>query len=133
MNISKSTFFDVGNDLKIPMEKMEAFWAALEAKSGALPSPFTKFIYYFGVLIVIIAMGLFMTIGQDIFGQAGLFLIALSYGCLFLWLGQRLWKKKDLKVPGGLLATAAVCMVPLAVYSLLNYLNKGKALSENMC
>jgi hypothetical protein len=30
--------------------------------------------------------------------------------------GGLLWRDKDLKVPSGLLVTAAACMTPLAIY-----------------
>ena len=72
--------------------------------------------YYFGALVVICAMTWFMTLGWERFGGGGLFAISLSYALGFVVAGGLLWRDRGLKVPGGLLVTAAVCMTPLAVY-----------------
>jgi hypothetical protein len=57
-----------------------------------------------------------MTLGWERFGGGGILAISLSYAVAFAVAGGLLWRHKDLKVPGGLLVTAAVCMAPLAVY-----------------
>lgn len=44
--------------------------------------------------------------------------VAVAYGVIFASVGWRLWTREGLRVPGGLLVTTAVCMVPLAVYAL---------------
>ena len=62
-------------------------------------------------------------LGWEKFGGGGLFLIALGYAIGFTLLGSRLWDKKGLKIPAGLLITMAVCMVPLAIYGLEAYFN----------
>lgn len=72
--------------------------------------------YYFGALVVISAMGWFMTLGWERFGGGGILAISLAYAACFLVAGSLLWRRRDLRVPGGLLATMAVCMTPLAVY-----------------
>jgi len=72
--------------------------------------------YYFGALVVISAMTWFMTLGWERFGGGGMFVISVSYALVFMVAGALLWRKRGLKVPGGLLVTAAVCMTPLAVY-----------------
>lgn len=74
--------------------------------------------YYFGALIVMSAMGWFMTLGWQKFGGVGIFAIALVYAIVFLLAGYHLWHEKDLKIPGGLLFTLAVWMTPLAIYGL---------------
>jgi hypothetical protein len=52
----------------------------------------------------------FMTLGWERFGGGGIFAISLSYALAFLVAGGLLWHDKGLKVLGGLLVTAAVCM-----------------------
>jgi Predicted membrane protein (DUF2157) len=79
---------------------------------------FANFAYYFGALIVILAMGWFMSKAWESFGGAGLFLIAIAYAISFILVGNNLYFQQNLKIPGGLLYTMAVCMSPLAIYGL---------------
>ena len=74
--------------------------------------------YYFGAMIVISAMGWFMTLGWENFGGPGIFAISAIYALCFGLAGRTLWSQKGLQIPGGLLFTIAVCMAPLAVYGL---------------
>src|SRR5215217_5773385 len=77
----------------------EDLWRVLERRDTDRPRfDLPHVAYYFGALVVICAMTWFMTLGWERVG------------------GGLLWRDKDLKVPGGLLVTAAVCMTPLAVY-----------------
>jgi hypothetical protein len=72
--------------------------------------------YYFGALVVISAMGWFMTLGWERFGGGGILAISLVYAACFVIAGDLLWRRRDLRLPSGLLVTIAVCMTPLAVY-----------------
>ncbi len=72
--------------------------------------------YYFGALVVISAMTWFVTLAWEDFGGGGLMVIAGLYAALFAGVGGLMWRSPGLRVPGGLLVTAAVCMTPLAVY-----------------
>jgi hypothetical protein len=72
--------------------------------------------YYFGALIVMLAFAWFIFEGYDRYGGTALLMIAPSYALLFILAGGWLWKRPGLKIPGGLLYTLAVCMVPIAVY-----------------
>ena len=74
--------------------------------------------YYFGALLVIGAMGWFMTSGWDRFEGWQLFAIAGGYAVIFVIVGRRLWARPMFRIAAGLLLTMAVCMVPLAVYGL---------------
>ena len=74
--------------------------------------------WYTGALIVIGSMGLFMTQAWARLGGGVLFFIAGSYAAAFALVGGVLWYRKNLKVPGGLFFTMAVCMTPLAIYGL---------------
>jgi hypothetical protein len=91
------------------------------AKSrGAIKASFdlVHVLYYLGAIIVIGAMGLFMTLGWEQFGGTGIFLIAILYASGFTLVGWNFWSKKNLKIAGGLLITMAVSMTPLAIYGL---------------
>ena len=74
--------------------------------------------YYFGALLVIGAMGWFMTQGWDGFTGWQLAAIAIGYAAVFILVGRQLWGKTLFRIPGGLLVTMAVCMTPLAVYGI---------------
>src|SRR5215212_2751271 len=61
-------------------------------------------------------MGWFMTLGWERFGGGGILAISLVYAACFVIAGDLLWRRRDLRLPSGLLVTIAVCMTPLAVY-----------------
>ena len=103
----------------ISAEQAEALWKALESRDGERPKfDLAHVLYYFGALIVISAMGWFMTEAWESFGGGGIFLIATSYALGFVLVGRTLWYKQNLTIPGGFLFTMAVCMTPLAIYGL---------------
>lgn len=124
MKIRKENFFEIGADQKISKEQLEAFWQTLEGQeTGRGNTLFSKFLFYLGALIAISAMTWFMNLGFQWLGSGGVFLISLSYALIFLILGRSCWDKPGLRLPAGLLITMAVCMVPLAIYSLESYYN----------
>ena len=79
--------------------------------------------YYFGALLVIGAMGWFMTNGWDSFRGWQLFAIAAGYAAVFSIVGRQVWTQPLFRIPGGLLITIAVCMTPLGVYGLERQFN----------
>ena len=78
---------------------------------------FTNTLYYFGGLLAIGAMTLFMNLGWAIFGAWGVFAISVGYLVGALAVASNLLQK-GLRTPAGILATLAVCLVPLAVWAL---------------
>ena len=84
----------------------------------AAPGPrfnFTNTLYYFGGMVAIGAMTLFMTLGWQSFGAWGLLTISLGYLAACLKVADHL-KTRQLPIPAGILATLAVCLVPLIVW-----------------
>jgi len=77
---------------------------------------FTNTLYYFGGMLAIGAMTLFMTLGWELFGAWGVFALALGYFTGALLVAGNLLQK-GLRTPAGILATLAVCLVPLAVWA----------------
>jgi hypothetical protein len=77
---------------------------------------FTNTLYYFGGMLAIGAMTLFMTLGWELFGAWGVFVLALGYLTGALLVAGNLLQK-GLRTPAGVLATLAVCLVPLAVWA----------------
>lgn len=74
--------------------------------------------YYLGSLLIIGAMGWFVTNAWDRLSGIMLFGIALLYAVVFSGVGRILWSKPVTRIPGGLLTAVAVCMTPLGVYGL---------------
>jgi hypothetical protein len=74
--------------------------------------------YYLGALLIIGAMGWFITDAWDTLSGVTLFFIALIYALVFGSVGVALYRRPATLIPGGLLTTVAVCMTPLAVYGI---------------
>lgn len=123
MEISKERLRLAAEKAGLSADQIEDLLKELSLEEGQKTSPFSTFLYYFGALIVISAMTWFLSISWEAFGGLALSGIAVAYGLFFLWLGNRLWKHSDLKIPGGLLITMSVCMVPLAIYGLESHFN----------
>lgn len=101
-----------------------ALWQHLLQQAKAAPDPgprfgFTNILYYFGGALAIGAATLFMTEGFQRLGWWGLFAVALLYLAGCVWGSGRL-AARGLEVPAGIIATLAVCLVPLALWSLQN-------------
>lgn len=119
MEVSKEDFRRAAAGAGVSPEQVEALWRALESRRGDRPKfDLAHVAYYFGALIVIGAMGWFMNLAWERFGGGGIFLISAAYAVCFVLAGRTLWYRENLKVPGGLLFTMAVCMTPLAIYGL---------------
>jgi hypothetical protein len=76
---------------------------------------FTNVLYYFGGMVAIGAMSLFMTLGFERLGAGALLAIALAYLFACLKVADH-FKTRSLAVPAGILATLAVVLVPLVVW-----------------
>lgn len=119
MNVDRSLLAKAAERGLIRAEQVDALWAFLAEQRAHTPSfRFTHVLTYLGGLIAIGAMTLFMTLGWERFGGFGLFVIALAYASLGLWLTQRLLQRHRLPVPAGVCAAFVVALTPLAVYGL---------------
>jgi hypothetical protein len=121
MTLSRPEFDGAARAAGLSAEQAGAFWRSLAEASGGSARP--KFdpanvAYYFGALIIIGAMGWFMTNAWDFMNGLGMSAIAVCYALLFVVIGRRFWADPTRRTPGGLLLTVAVCMTPLAVYGI---------------
>lgn len=91
---------------------------SIETTAPVVKKKFTieNFLYYFGAILIIIAMGWYLGNIWTAFGAGGLLVLSLSYALIFTVAGNILWKNGK-KTPGGLLYTCAVSIVPLIVWS----------------
>lgn len=127
--LRESDLHDAAHDGLITVAQANALWqhwlaraqgtpfapSALGRELGGPRFSFTNTLYYFGGMVAIGAMSLFMTLGWQAFGSLGLALITLAYlvGCLKV--ADHL-KRRALAVPAGILATLAVVLVPLLAW-----------------
>ena len=114
----------------ITRQQADALWLRWAPKAQAMPGDasrsnasalagprfsFTNTLYYFGGMVAIGAMTLFMRLSWDSFGAWGLMLISAAYLLTCLKVADHL-KSRQLPVPAGILATLAVVLVPLVVW-----------------
>jgi hypothetical protein len=103
----------------LPADTFDRIHAALTAEPENAPSFEAAHIsYYLGALLIIGAMGWFITNAWDTLSGFTLTAIAAAYGILFGSVGVRLYHRTSTRIPGGLLVAVAVCMTPMAVYGL---------------
>jgi hypothetical protein len=117
MEISKRDIEWAATQGLISAAQVDPFWTALEGRAGSRARfDLPHVAYYFGALVVMSAMGWFVTKAWERFGGAGLLVIACIYALGFIIAGHHLWFRQQLRVPGGLLFTLAVWMTPLGIY-----------------
>lgn len=117
MNINQSDLKEAAEQNLISHEQAESLWSYFSLRMKNSPRfDFLHVLYYAGALVVISSMGWFMTNAWERFGGSGILIISSLYALAFVMVGNQLWSKSDLKIPGGLLITCAVGMVPLMVY-----------------
>ncbi|HXY60018.1 MAG TPA: hypothetical protein VEH26_00290 [Chthoniobacterales bacterium] len=125
MKISQDDLRQAAAVSGLSVNQADSLWQSLEsiARDGGKPKfDLANVAYYFGALIVIGAMGWFMNRGWESLGGLGIAIIAVCYAISFILVGRILWKKQNLRIPGGLLFTMAVCMAPLATYGVERWL-----------
>ncbi|RFO97762.1 DUF2157 domain-containing protein [Rhodoferax lacus] len=140
VNLRWQDLQDAASDGLVTTTQAQALWQRWSAEQqlraatqGTLPSAsatpwatgpafgFTNVLYYFGGLVAIGAMSLFMTLGFERLGAGGLLAIALAYLIACLKVADH-FKVRGLVVPAGILATLAVVLVPLIVWCVQNLL-----------
>ena len=96
-------------------QNLSVFFASLPDQSPGFN--LTNVLYYFGGLIAIGAMTIFMSLEWETFGGWGIVLISVSYAILGIALAH-LFANKGFKIPAGICATFAIALTPLAIYGL---------------
>ena len=118
MELSRRLLKEATDQGLLTEPQAERLWQFLAERAQDRPRfSFTHILYYFGGLIAIGAMTLFMTLGWEQFGGWGLFTIALLYALAGLGLTEHFLRKR-LAIPAGILAAFVVALTPLAVYGL---------------
>ena len=100
-------------------QQAEALWQFLNTHQDETPNfKAAHILYYFGGLLAIGAMSLFMTLGWSQFGGTGLMLIALMYAGVGIALLETVFNKAHLSIPAGIISAFIVVLAPLAIYGL---------------
>lgn len=106
----------------ISNDQAEALWSQFsEDISDKTPFTGVNVAYYFGAFIIILAMTWFATEAFNNFSSLGLMIISLVYFAGFSQAGKSLHQNEATRIPGGLLLTIAVFMVPLFIFSAQHY------------
>ncbi|MBW4979915.1 DUF2157 domain-containing protein [Marinobacter adhaerens] len=122
MDINRKNLDEAVDQGIISSQQSEALFQFLADKAESRPRfIFTHVLYYLGGLIAIGAMTLFMNLAWESFGGAGIFFIALAYAGVGLKLTHH-FQQRELPIPAGLCATFVVCLTPLAIYGLQQWL-----------
>jgi len=95
------------------------------AKTNSFPNRLLTVIYYFGASCILLAMTWFMIVALETYQGLISFFVSVVYGICFYISGYFLWKTKKFELPAGLLVTASIFMVPLAIYSLQVFFHLG--------
>jgi hypothetical protein len=94
-------------------------WDFISAQTADAPRfQASHILYYFGGMIAIGAMSVFMNLGWERFGGWGIFFIALLYMGVGLALTRYFLNTLRLSIPAGITAAFVVVLVPLAIYGL---------------
>lgn len=116
MQITRGALADATARGLLSREQADGLWDFLAEGQRETPGfrP-AHILYYLGGLIAIGAMTLFMTLGWQRLGGAGLLGIALAYVAVAVALTEGLLHRRQ-SLPAGITAALAIALVPLAVY-----------------
>ena len=99
-------------------QQADTLYTFLKSQPDSGPAfSFTNILYYFGGLIAIGAMTLFMNLGWEQFGGWGILFIALLYAGIGLLMTGR-FQRGGHAIPAGICATFVIAMTPLGIYGL---------------
>ena len=122
MDVTKKQLDAAARENIISFQQAEVLYQFLATQPSANPKfTFTHVLYYLGGFIAIGAMTLFMNLGWESFGGAGILSISILYAAVGLILTNR-FSARGLIIPAGICATFVVCLTPLAIYGLQQWL-----------
>ena len=117
MKISVQTIHKAAAKGIISSEQAKALTIFFEDESESSMFDLANSIYYFGGMLAIGAMTLFMTYAWERFGGFGIFGLCLCYAVIGLSLSMK-FKQRHYAVPAGICATFVIALTPLAVFGL---------------
>lgn len=118
MKVTRSSLDHAVGEGILDKQQADALYSFLESQPDSGPAfSFTNILYYFGGLIAIGAMTLFMNLGWEQFGGWGILFIAILYAGIGLLLTGH-FQRGGHDIPAGICATFVVAMTPLGIYGL---------------
>src|SRR6266849_1634847 len=100
MKITREDLDSAVREGVLQADQAAALWSRLERPNAARQSfDLAHVAYYFGALVVMSAMGWFMTLGWERYGGGGILTISAVYAALFVMAGRTLWLRENLTVP----------------------------------
>jgi len=122
MEVTKKTLDAAAAENIISPEQADSLYKYLVSQSQDVPKfSFTHVLYYLGGLIAIGALTLFMNLGWESFGGAGVLSISVLYAAVGLKITNA-FSARNLAIPAGICATFVVCLTPLAIYGLQQWM-----------
>jgi len=116
MKISKNHLKSAAEEGILSNDQVDALYSYLRSQPNTGPSfSFTNILYYFGGLVAIGAMTLFMNLGWEEFGGWGILVISIVYAGIGIFLTGK-FQDAGHSIPAGICATFVVAITPLAIY-----------------
>lgn len=119
MNPSKNDITQASKRIGLTDSQVAALWHALQEIQKS-KSNFSTALFYFGAIIAFLSLTWFYTAHLK---DGYSLLISTVYALIFFWSGSYFWRVRKLKLPGGLLSSLGIVMVPLIVYSVQNVMH----------
>jgi hypothetical protein len=117
MKINREDFQTLGGKHDISEDTLDQFWNDLESKNNSgLNIP--NLAYYLGAMVIISAMAWYLTKAWVDASGLSITIMGAVYFVIFAVAGHFLYRKDSLKIPGGLLLTVAVSVIPLLVFGI---------------
>jgi len=119
ISIGKSDLITAAQKGAMASQDVESLWSILQECAQTQPSKgsfdLAQLFTYAGGVLVMLAMGWFMSIAQDHFGLGSVLALGIAYAAGFSALGYKLRFLDGQRIAGAVLFTLAVLMVPLTV------------------
>ncbi len=125
IKISKEDLLTAVSEGVISESQIEPLWKSLSngpidnSKVKKIQFNLTNVLYYFGGLLILFAMTWFFADKWVEVGGRAIFKYGLIYCLVFSIIALLLYHIMKLEIPGGLLATVAIFMVPITIYGYL--------------
>lgn len=121
MSSIKNDIFKASQQIGLTDSQIESLWIALQEIETNKPKlNFSNALLCCGSIIAFSSMTWFYSSNL---GSIKSLFISIVYAIIFFASGAYLWHAKKLKVPGGLLSSLGIIMVPLIVFSIQNVMN----------
>ncbi|CAN5128682.1 hypothetical protein BH11CYA1_BH11CYA1_06650 [soil metagenome] len=125
VSIGKSDLVAAAQKGAMATQDVDSLWSMLQqsAKAQQPKGSFdiAQLLYYAGGVLVMMAMGWFLSLANDSFGMGAVVVLSAAYTAVFAGLGYKLRFQNGQRLAGAVLFLLAVLMVPFTVASGLEY------------